>query len=46
MIDYGVVIVMLPLVIVGSATGVYLNMLLPTVILNMILTGLLVFLTL
>lgn len=44
-IDYGIVIVMLPLVIVGSFVGVIVNILLPPIILSSILTLLLVFLT-
>lgn len=44
-IDYGIVIVMLPLVIVGSATGVLVNLALPPIILSSILTLLLVVLT-
>lgn len=44
-IDYGLVIVMLPLVLVGSFMGVFFNLMLPPVILSLILTVLLVFLT-
>jgi uncharacterized membrane protein YfcA len=44
-IDYGIVIVMLPLVIVGSATGVLVNLALPPIVLSTILTLLLVVLT-
>ena len=44
-IDFGIVIVMLPLVIVGSATGVLVNLSLPPVILSACLTVLLLFLT-
>jgi uncharacterized membrane protein YfcA len=44
-IDYGLVIVMLPLVLVGSFIGVFFNLMLPPVILSIILTVLLVFLT-
>ena len=44
-IDYGIVIVMLPLVLVGSFTGVLVNIVLPPFILSTILPLLLVFLT-
>jgi hypothetical protein len=44
-IDYGIVIVMLPLVLVGAFTGVLVNLILPPIILNTILTVLLVYLT-
>ncbi len=45
LIDFGIVIVMLPLVIVGSATGVLVNLRLPPVLLSACLTVLLLFLT-
>lgn len=45
MIDYGIVIVMMPLVLVGSFTGVLLNIMLPPIILSSILTVVLVLLT-
>ena len=44
-IDYGIVIVMLPLVIVGSATGVMDNLTMPPNILSSILAGFLTVLT-
>lgn len=44
-IDYGIVIVMLPLVIVGSATGVLINLWLPPIVLSSMLTLLLLVLT-
>jgi uncharacterized membrane protein YfcA len=44
-IDYGIVIVMLPLVIVGSATGVLINLFLPPIVLSTMLTLLLIVLT-
>lgn len=44
-IDYGIVIVMLPLVILGSFLGVLLNIILPPVALSIMLTVLLVVLT-
>lgn len=44
-IDYGIVIVMLPLVLVGSFTGVLVNIILPPLILSSILTLLLIYLT-
>jgi uncharacterized membrane protein YfcA len=44
-IDYGIVIVMLPLVLVGSFTGVLVNIMLPPLILSGILTLLLIYLT-
>jgi len=44
-IDYGIVIVMLPLVIVGSSTGVLINLTAPPIILSSILSLLLIFLT-
>ena len=46
MIDYGIVIVMMPLVLVGSFTGVLLNIMLPPIILSSILTIILLALTL
>ena len=45
MIDYGIVIVMMPLVLVGSFVGVLLNIILPPVILSSILTVILMLLT-
>lgn len=45
MIDYGIVTVMLPLVLVGSFTGVLVNIMLPPIILSAILTVILVLLT-
>ena len=45
-IDYGIVIVMLPLVILGSFVGVIINIVLPPVVLSIILFLLLVALTL
>jgi len=44
-IDYGIVIVMLPLVLVGAFTGVLVNIVLPPIILSTILTLLLLYLT-
>ncbi len=44
-IDYGLVIVMLPLVLIGSFIGVFFNLMLPPVILSIILTILLILLT-
>jgi uncharacterized membrane protein YfcA len=44
-IDYGIVIVMLPLVLVGAFTGVLVNIILPPIILSTILTLLLIYLT-
>ena len=44
-IDYGIVIVMLPLVLVGSATGVLVNLWLPPIVLSSMLTILLLILT-
>ena len=44
-IDYGIVIVMLPLVILGSFFGVLINIVLPPVILSIMLTILLILLT-
>ena len=43
-IDYGLATVMLPTVLMGSMIGVYVNILLPTVYLQAILTLLLLFL--
>lgn len=40
-IDYGIVIVMMPLVLVGSFTGVLINIMLPSLVLAIILTLLL-----
>lgn len=45
-IDYGIVIVMLPLVVLGSFLGVLINIILPPVILSIMLTVLLIILTL
>ena len=45
MIDYGIVIVMMPLVLVGSFVGVLLNIILPPIILSSILTIILMLLT-
>lgn len=44
-IDYGIVIVMLPLVIVGSATGVLVNLSMPPILLSTMLAALLLILT-
>lgn len=44
-IDYGIVIVMLPLVILGSFIGVLINIILPPVILSIMLSILLFVLT-
>lgn len=44
-IDYGLVIVMVPFVQIGSFIGVFFNLMLPPVVLSIILTILLVFLT-
>jgi len=44
-LDYGIAIVMMPLVLVGSFSGVLINLWLPDVILGIILSLLLVFLT-
>lgn len=44
-IDYGLVIVMLPLILVGSFVGVLFNLMLPPIILSFILTILLLTLT-
>ena len=45
MIDYGIVIVMMPLVLVGSFVGVLVNIMLPPILLSIILTVILVALT-
>ena len=45
MIDYGIVIVMMPLVLVGSFVGVLLNIMLPPILLSTILTIILMLLT-
>ena len=45
MIDYGIVMVMMPMVLVGSFTGVLVNIMLPPIILSALLTGILVLLT-
>lgn len=45
MIDYGIVIVMMPLVLVGSFVGVLVNIILPPIILSSILTVILMLLT-
>ena len=45
MIDYGIVIVMMPLVLLGSFVGVLLNIILPPIILSSILTVILMLLT-
>jgi uncharacterized membrane protein YfcA len=44
-IDYGTTNVMLPIVLIGSISGVFFNMILPSVILLICLTILLLFLT-
>jgi uncharacterized membrane protein YfcA len=44
-IDYGIVIVMLPLVILGSFIGVIVNIIMPPIVLSIMLTLLLVVLT-
>ena len=44
-LDYGIAIVMMPLVLVGPFSGVLINVWLPDVILGIILTSLLIFLT-
>ncbi|CDW79605.1 UNKNOWN [Stylonychia lemnae] len=44
LIDYNIAIVMLPTVMMGSLTGVFLNIILPAIVLQLILTALLVFL--
>ena len=45
MIDYGIVIVMMPLVLVGSFVGVLLNIMLPPILPSTILTIILMLLT-
>lgn len=45
MIDYGIVIVMMPLVLVGSFVGVLVNIMLPPILLSSILTVILLLLT-
>ena len=45
-IDYGIVIVMMPLVLVGSFVGVLVNLTLPGLVLSLMLTIILVALTL
>ena len=45
MIDYGIVIVMMPLVLVGSFVGVLVNIMLPPVLLSLFLTIILILLT-
>ena len=45
MIDYNIVIVMMPLVLVGSFVGVLVNIILPPIILSAILTVILILLT-
>ena len=45
MIDYGIVIVMMPLVLVGSYIGVLVNIMLPPILLSAILTVILLLLT-
>jgi len=45
MIDYGIVMVMMPLVLVGSFVGVLVNIMLPPIILSAILTAILILLT-
>ena len=45
MIDYGIVIVMMPLVLVGSFVGVLVNIMLPPVLLSIFLTVILLLLT-
>lgn len=44
-LDYGIAIVMMPLVLVGSFSGVLINLWLSDLILGIILTCLLIFLT-
>ena len=44
-IDYGIVIVMMPLVLVGSFIGVLVNIMLPPILLSIFLTLILLFLT-
>ena len=45
-IDYGIVIVMMPTVLVGSFIGVIINVLLPSLVLSIVLTLFLLFLSL
>ena len=45
MIDYGIVIVMMPLVLVGSFVGVLVNIMLPPILLSLFLTVILLLLT-
>ena len=45
MIDYGIVIVMMPLVLVGSFCGVLINIMLPPILLSAFLTIILILLT-
>lgn len=44
-IDYGITIVMLPLVIIGTTTGVLVNLMFPPIVLSICLSALLLFLT-
>ena len=44
MIDYGIVIVMMPLVLVGSFVGVLVNIMLPPILLSLFLTVILLLL--
>ena len=44
-IDYNLAIVMLPTVMMGSLTGVFLNIIFPAIVLQIILTCLLIFLS-
>ena len=44
-IDYGIVIVMMPLVLVGSFVGVLANIMLPPILLSLFLTAILILLT-
>lgn len=45
MIDYGIVIVMMPLVLMGSFLGVLVNIMLPPILLSSFLTVILLMLT-
>ena len=45
MIDYGIVIVMMPLVSIGSFVGVLINIMLPPILLSLFLTIILILLT-
>jgi len=45
MIDYGIVIVMMPLVLVGSFVGVLVNIMMPPLLLSLFLTVILLLLT-